>query len=56
MMNANNQDSGDEDPGNTNAFLNPLLIIALSITSLIAIWGLVDTAGLADIAARLVAI
>ena len=37
-----------------SAFASPLLITALLITSAIAIWGLVDTGGLADRAAQLV--
>ena len=39
---------------NKSVFANPLMIIALSITSFIAIWGVVDTQGLADKAAFLV--
>jgi len=35
-------------------FKNPLLIIALAITGAIALWGIVDTAGLAAFAAQLV--
>jgi glycine betaine transporter len=37
-------------------FQNPLLFIALIITSAVAIWGIVDTAGLADFASYLVGI
>lgn len=37
-------------------FRNPLLIIALAITGVIAIWGIVDTAGLSKFAADLVAL
>ena len=37
-----------------SGFSSPLLIVALAMTGAIAIWGLVDTAGLAEIAARLV--
>ncbi|MGD9226942.1 MAG: BCCT family transporter, partial [Desulfobacterales bacterium] len=32
---------------------NPLLLIALSLTSLVAIWGIVDTAGLAQFSSTL---
>ena len=35
-------------------FKNPLLIIALLITGTIALWGILDTAGLATFAAQLV--
>ncbi len=35
-------------------FKNPLLIIALALTSVIAVWGIVDTAGLAAFSAALV--
>ena len=35
---------------------NPLLLIALAITGAIAVWGIVDTAGLARVAASLVAL
>jgi len=35
---------------------NPLLIVALLITAIIAVWGIVDTPGLADFARRTVAI
>ena len=31
-------------------FRNPLLLIALGLTSAVAVWGLVDTAGLASYA------
>ena len=37
-------------------FKNPLLLIALIITGAVAVWGIVDTAGLAGFAARLVGI
>jgi glycine betaine transporter len=37
-------------------FGNPLLLIALVITGAIAVWGIVDTAGLAAVAAQLVAV
>jgi len=34
-------------------FKNPLLLIALILTGLIAIWGIIDTAGLAQFASTL---
>ena len=37
-------------------FKNPLLSVALSITGAVAVWGSVDTAGLAAFAAHLVGI
>ncbi len=37
-------------------FQNPLLLIALAITGAFAVWGILDTAGLADFAATLVAV
>ncbi len=37
-------------------FKNPLLLLALAITGAIALWGLLDTANLAEVAARLVAV
>ena len=37
-------------------FRNPLLLVALLLTGAIAVWGIVDTAGLADLAATLVGI
>jgi glycine betaine transporter len=37
-------------------FKNPLLIVALIITGAIAVWGIVDTAGLAGFASRFVGI
>jgi len=36
--------------------LNPLLIVALIVTSAVAVWGIIDTAGLAAVASRLVSI
>ena len=56
-------DADNKSPATGNAaiyspprsgFSSPLLIVALAITSAIAIWGLVDTAGLAERAAFLV--
>ena len=35
-------------------FNNPLLLVALTITSAIAIWGIVDTASLTTLAGQLV--
>jgi glycine betaine transporter len=35
---------------------NPLLLIALTLTGLVAIWGIIDTAGLAQFAATLTGI
>jgi glycine betaine transporter len=60
-MSADNTHNTESDkPANTGAgqqvFASPLLITALVITSAIAAWGLVDTAGLAAMAAKLVKI
>ena len=46
--------NGVEQSSGKSGFSSPLLIVALAMTGAIAIWGLVDTAGLAEIAARLV--
>jgi glycine betaine transporter len=58
-MNNNNLDhspSADPrpEPSQKSAFTSPLLITALIITGAIAIWGLIDTGGLATKAAQLV--
>ena len=37
-------------------FTNPLLIVALAITGAVAVWGIIDTAGLAAFASYLVGI
>ncbi len=42
--------------GTTQMFRNPLLLIALAITGAIAVWGILDTAGLAAFAAALVGV
>jgi glycine betaine transporter len=43
-----------EQGSSKSGFGSPLLIVALAMTGAVAIWGLVDTAGLAAIAAKLV--
>ena len=58
-MNNKNSSSAESSDGNTSnstasAFASPLLITALIITGAIAIWGLLDTGGLAASAAQLV--
>ena len=45
-----------EQGSSKSGFGSPLLIVALAMTGAVAIWGLVDTAGLAAIAAKLVEI
>jgi glycine betaine transporter len=57
----NNNNISNSPPGDQgeivsekSAFASPLLITALVITGAIAIWGLIDTAGLAAKAAQLV--
>lgn len=59
----NNNETGDqrgspETPVSSqkSAFTSPLLILALLITGAIAIWGLIDPAGLSEICAHLVSI
>ncbi len=51
------QSSGLSSPAQSDTpsgFSSPLLLVALGITSAIAIWGLIDAAGLAKQAAHLV--
>jgi choline-glycine betaine transporter len=57
ISNENNTPPGADSVASVkqkSAFSNPLLITALTITGAIAIWGLVDTGGLAKKAAALV--
>lgn len=53
MTKASGQAESSKQPP-LSVFTSPLLVIALSITGVIATWGLIDAQGLADRAARMV--
>jgi len=56
MSNENSNNESGSPQSLTTGLTSPLLVLALSITGAIAIWGLVDAQGLADQAARMIAV